>query len=247
MMFSFLFTATFFLWPEETGSFPPLDTNENFIYGTKRENGKKMLFLYRMNNENMNTVIQIGQWENVEEPDIQFTDDYKMCFFAQDTFQDIDTGGRGFLNIFDLYLVNGYTGIISCVTKVISYFRISREGKYLCYINDTTNMAEVKIILYDIERLKIAGEFKWQLNRPIDGGWYIRRSMDNTFRIFGTWEGGYICTVAVLNPATNKFKVLWDKTDSQGENALPHVSDEEWLDDVIKQRTCPNIKIFEEW
>jgi hypothetical protein len=71
--------------------------------------------------------------------------------------------------------------------------------------------------------------------------------MDNTFRIFGTWEGGSICAFAVLNPAAKEFKVLWDKTDSQGENALPHVSDEAWLDDVIKQRTYPNIKIFEEW
>jgi hypothetical protein len=248
MIFFFLFTATVFLRPEETGSFPPLDTNERFVYGTKNENGKKMLFLYRVNNENINTVIPVGKWENVENPDIQFSGDYKMCFFAQDTFQDIDTGGRGLLNIFDLYLVNGHIGKILYVTKVISYFRISRDGKYLCYISDTANMAKVKIILYDIERLEITGEFEWRPNCPIEGGWYIRRDyVDNTFKIFGVWEGGSICTVAVLNPAAKEFKVLWDKTDSQGENALPHVSDEAWLDDVIKQRTYPNIKIFEEW
>jgi hypothetical protein len=247
MIFFFLFTATVFLQPEENGSFPPLDTNEKFVYGTKRENGKEMLFLYRENNENMNTVIPVGQWENVEEPYIQFSADYKMCFFAKYTFKDIDTGGRGSLRIFDLYLANGHTGKILYVTKVISHFRISRDGKYLCYIKDSTNMAEVKIILYDIELLKTSNEFEWRSNRPIDGGWYIRRSMDNTFRILGTWEGGYICTVAVLNLAAKEFKVLWDKTDSQGEIFLPRVSDEDWLDDVIKQRTYPNIKKFEEW
>jgi hypothetical protein len=155
-------------------------------------------------------------------------------------------GGRSLLKIFDLYLANGRTGKILYVTKVISCFRVSQDGKYLCYIKDTANMEEVKIILYDIEILETVGEFEWRPNCPIEGGWYIRRSMDNTFEIFGTWEAGTICTVAVLNLAAKELKVLWDKTDSQGEDILPHVSDEDWLDDVIKQRTYPSIKIFEE-
>jgi transposase len=60
--------------------------------------------------------------------------------------------------------------------------------------------------------------------------------MDNTFEIFGTWEAGTICTVVVLNPAAKKLKILWDKTDSQREDILPHVSDEDWLDDAIKHK-----------
>jgi hypothetical protein len=56
-------------------------------------------------------------------------------------------GGRGLLKIFVLYLANGRTGKILYVTKVISYFRVSQDGKYLCYIKDTANMEEVKIIL----------------------------------------------------------------------------------------------------
>jgi hypothetical protein len=78
ILFFILFAAPLVLWPDESGSFPPLGTNEKFAYGTKYEDGKKKLFLYRVNNANMNTAIPVGEWENVEEPDIQFSIDYKM-------------------------------------------------------------------------------------------------------------------------------------------------------------------------
>lgn len=229
-------------------SFEPLSSGERLAYSMHRENDTNVMTLYKLDPVAKRKTM-IGQWEHVEEGQgVQFANNHTLCFFPVYTFSIpvYMTPGSDVIHtynaVYDLYLADGSKGTIRCITKVVFLFRVSNEGKYLCYIKDGSNMAEATIVLFDLENGKLINEIRWKTNEPIEGGWHVNRLPDNIFRIFGTWEGGTICAVAVLNPQTQELTVDWDKTNSQ-ETILPHVGDEDWHDDVIKQQKDPNVKL----
>jgi hypothetical protein len=235
----FLLAVTYTVFAQTNGMFMSLCYDEELAYIHKNEN--KTLILYAVNRNNREAKREIGRWNDVESGMlIQFSNNYKMCFFIIKK-----------AHFYALHQVNGYTGqVVYLMDMPTGIFRVSENGKYICYIKSFFNsektelLKQVPIVLFDITE-KTINELKWGPDVPPDGGWYLIRSADNTFKIYALWEGGSIYAVSIINPETGILKTEWDESNTNS-LTLPHFQDMNWQDAVIKDITDPKINLLAE-
>lgn len=151
---------------DETIRFTPLNDNERFAYsleGVQNVRGFRMMnmTLYAVRNNDIEDISELFTWKDVLWFGIQFTDDYRMCFFAVWQRSEIPPHSPSFTHY--LYMVDGATGEIKKVmTNLMLPFRASKDGRFVCYINQwrlsdfekgliLSETEKANIFLYDIE------------------------------------------------------------------------------------------------
>ena len=229
--------------------FIPLGYNERFAYSmqtVRNDEGRgwERMTLYTVRNNDIEDISDLFSWENVEPRGVQFTADHRMCFFLVR-----DVVRWGFIWTHNLYMANGLTGEVRrLLSDTGPLLRVSKDGRFVSFLGRDRAGESVDIFLFDIASETIVGEFEWRTEWPVSGGWDIFR-FDNVFRIYGTWERGQIIAVAELDPETMELRTLWDKTVAERDGdwefivSQPTRADDDWNDDVVRQRRDPTIQL----
>ena len=231
--------------------FAPLGDNDRFAYAiqTVRNDagrGVHKMTVYAARNNDIEDITELFSWMDVRYGEvIQFTSDFRKGFFLA-----IQRGENPHIWTHNLYMANGLTGEIRrLLTDTGSLLRASKDGRFVGFLGRGQVGESVNIFLFDIASETIVGEFEWRTEWPVSGGWDIFR-FDNGFRIYGTWERGQIIAVAELDPDTMELRTLWDGTGSEIDVDWVHSilsnptrADDDWNDDVVRQRRDPTIQL----
>jgi len=242
---------TIILPANEIIRFTPLADSERFTYSIQ---GRK-LALYAVRNNDLEDISELFTWENVGFHGVQFTSDFRKCFFTVRVLPP-HRSGTPLLNYHFkryLYTANGETGEIRRLPFYIAgVFRVSKDGRFVGFTHpwrqpDFGNNSmwythdHINIFLFDI-KTETMTHFEWQIDGIIEGSWHFLR-FDNVFRIYGVGEGGFIGAVAELDPATMELSTLWDITGMSADEGKLVPFDESWEDDVYVQIRNPTVRL----
>ena len=227
------------LTAEEVIKFTPLKSGERFAYSIYGG-----ITLYAVKDNDIGTAARLVSWpNNVSWARVQFTDDFRTCFFLEEE--------EGYQ--YNLCMADGNTGEMRRLfTDISPYYRVLGDGRFVAIVEgddgDGFNSYSAHVILFDTEADAVTAEFEFRLNGPVQLWSYIYRFGD-VFRIYGVSEGFDIMAFAELNPATRGLKTVWDITDGDlsglpdGFSKPPNVElDKGWKDNALYYSN-PNVRL----
>lgn len=240
-------------WERPT-HFAQLANNERFAYEIRVVQNPQWgwmqnLIFFAIKDNNIENITELFAWEDIVDYPVNFTGDYRIVFFAVQ--RRAENSPYKPISPHYLYMADGNDGIIKRLpVNIMPQFRVTKDGKFVAFLN-SSEKEQANIFVFDVEK-GTRMPLGWRTNKPIDGAWVFFR-FGNTFRIYGTTEGGSIAAAADIYPATMELRILWDITDRNmlipdgGISPIPSLDDldgyNEWQDDVLFQNWDPNIRL----